>query len=249
MAQQSPRRQLVSVQVDVALIVPRHSLGNQPKNTFSSRNCGVQRTDPHPPDLDVVLRLDVPTTDQAHLLVQSVVDFTTQLRVLVEVTNVGLRSIDFDGVIDLFFLLVLLLVLFGGLPVSDGFVDVPLLVLGFPQLFQHFRSNPPCAELFKHLLHFLDLELELFPFLGEGPNQLVCLALVHHRLILDLFGLVSIPQGRQSFLVVISSRRDGTDHQRFRVSSQSILQNSSQAAVSIGNDHSFSLPHSFVGQG
>ena len=58
---------------------------------------------------------------------------------------------------------------------------------------------------------------EAFVFLLELSNELVLLVFIDDGLTFDLFGLVSVFQSAETFVVIVAARRQGADHQRFRI--------------------------------
>lgn len=145
-----------------------------------------------------------------------------------------MRPFQIDLLPFLFFFLFQFLLL----SASGGIVMVLLckefkLCLCLAALFQHFWSH---GELLEHLLHLEQLLLELLALGSQCTDQFISLTLIDHCLILDLLCLISIAQGGEGFIVVISSGRDGADHECFTIATQCILKNSSEAGVTIGDN-------------
>ena len=209
----------------------------------------MQLPDAHASYFDGVGRIHVPPADGADLLKEGVADLPAELGVLVQVGDVGLSEVDLGCILFLLLLLMLLLRLFGCLPVVNYLVYVFLLILGLLELLKHVRADRAHVELAEHFLHFLHLHLQLLSFLGQVSDKFIGLAFVDDRLVLDFLGLVSVPQGRESLLVVVGGWGNSTDHQGFRVSSQGILQDTSQAGIPVGDDGVLSLAQSLIGQG
>lgn len=79
------------------------------------------------------------------------------------------------------------------------------------------RDLLPHLGLLNDFLQLLNLILVLL-------EERVLRVLVHSRLVLDVLGAGRIPQGRESFFVVVVRWRDGCDHDGLGIASQRVLQ-------------------------
>lgn len=72
-------------------------------------------------------------------------------------------------------------------------------LLGFIEFFQLIhhvsRLNHTFLELGEHFCKHSDFFLKFFLFSFQSSDQFICLTLVDHGLVLDLFGLISISKG------------------------------------------------------
>lgn len=100
----------------------------------------MQVSDAHSTDLNRIRRSQVASTN-AILCLKEIIDFTTELWILIKIREVWLGEIDLDCISILLFFLMLLLISFGGFAVIDGFIDIALLLLGLVELLHHFRSD------------------------------------------------------------------------------------------------------------
>lgn len=86
--------------------------------------------------------------------------------------------------------------LLGNLVIKGSHIGLKFIKFGILGLLAQRRRHSFFSE---QLLQSLVLFFQL-------PNEFVGLALVHHRLVLDLLGLIRIPQSRKSFLIIIARR-------------------------------------------
>jgi len=200
----------------------------------------------HASNLDVVGRIHVPTADVVDLLSQTIVDFAAELRILVEIGHMRLAEIYFDCIVALLEFLMLLLVLLSSLPARNGLINVPLLLFCLFELLQHIRTNGSHVEFSQHFLHLLHLQSQLFSFLSKSPDELVSFTFVYYCLVLNLLGLVCISKSSKGLVVVISGWGNGTDHEGFGVASQSILEDTGEARISVRDNHVFSLARGLI---
>lgn len=156
--------------------------------------------------------------------------------------EVNLHSI---GIFLLLF--VLLFIDFGGLAVVDGFIDVPLLLFGLVELLQHLGSDAH-RQFLEHLLHLLHLIPQGLSLFSQRADQLVSLRFIDHGLVLNLLRLICVSEGRKGLFVVVSGWRNGANHQGFTVASQSVLEDTSQAGVSVRHYDVLSFSCGLIGK-
>lgn len=75
------------------------------------------------------------------------------------------------------------------------------------------------SSLFKQLFESFILSLKL-------SNQFIRLTFIYNWFVFNFFSSLSISQSGKSFVIIIRSRRNGTNHDCLRVTTQCILENS-----------------------
>jgi hypothetical protein len=109
----------------------------------------------------------------------------------------GLRLVKLDFGMELFFLVLEFLSFCSGHVFHHFRVETQFL-LGFIEFFQliHHVSwfNHTFLELGKHFCEHFDFFLKLFLFSFQCSDQFICLTLIDHGLVLNLFGLISVSE-------------------------------------------------------
>lgn len=138
--------------------------------SFNSFNWRMQISDTHSSNFYVILRFNISSSNMTSLSVQGIVNFSWQLRVFIEVRNMGFWIINFYCIEYFFLLLMLFFSLLCQLSISDCLVYVPLLLFCLSQFIQHLCSNSSCLKFTEHFLHLLNFEPKSLPFLCKCPN-------------------------------------------------------------------------------
>lgn len=221
---------LISIKVAIALLSAvfgwNHIFGLSFFGLFSCYSC-MKRTNSHSSDLNYIGWVHISPANWADILFERVVDFSAELRVFVEVRNMRFWHVNFDCIAFLLSCFMFFLVFLGRLSLCNGLVNIPLLIFGLFELFQHFRSDWTHIEFTQHFLHFLHSHPQLLPFFCQSSNQFVSFTFIDHSFILNLFSLICISKSWKSLIVVVSSWRYGTNHQCFRITSKSVLKDTS----------------------